>query len=105
MNDVNCPYCDADLEINHDDGYGYGEDVTYQQQCGSCGKTFVYNTCISFTYHANKADCLNGGDHDFHPTHSFPKEYTRMRCSYCDDERLMTEEERKWILTPSDNKQ
>lgn len=25
MNDVNCPYCGAKQEINHDDGYGYAE--------------------------------------------------------------------------------
>ena len=38
--DVYCPYCGAEQEINHDDGYGYEEDRRYQQQCGECEKTF-----------------------------------------------------------------
>ena len=28
MYDVECPYCGAEIEINHDDGYGYEEDET-----------------------------------------------------------------------------
>ena len=100
MSDVNCPYCDAEIEINHDDGYGYAEDVAHQQECGKCGKTFVYNTSISFYYEAEKADCLNGQPHDYQPTHTCPKEYTRMRCSMCDNERAMTPEEKaKFIST------
>jgi hypothetical protein len=34
--DTNCPYCDADIEINHDDGYGYEEDRKHEQQCNNC---------------------------------------------------------------------
>lgn len=100
MSDVNCPYCDAELEINHDDGYGYEEGTSHQQECGKCRKTFVYTTSISFYYEAEKADCLNGEPHDFHPTHTHPKEYTRMRCSCCNEERAMNEDERKQFLTP-----
>jgi len=28
-NDVECPYCGAEQEINHDDGQGYDEDVLH----------------------------------------------------------------------------
>jgi len=52
--DVVCPYCGSGVEINHDDGYGYEEDKTFEQECGSCGKTFVYTTTIVFYYHAKK---------------------------------------------------
>ena len=63
--DTNCPYCDAGVEICHDDGYGYQEDETYEQECGECGKTFAYTTSISFYYEPTKADCLNGAEHKY----------------------------------------
>lgn len=95
MNDIECPYCGEELEINHDDGYGYTEDRRHQQECGACGKTFTYLTSISFNYEAEKADCLNeGGEHDWKPTHSFPKCATKMACSICDGEREPTVEEK-----------
>lgn len=50
MTDATCPYCGADQEINHDDGYGYEEDVAYEQECPGCEKTFVFFTQVSFTY-------------------------------------------------------
>ena len=30
---VECPYCGADVEINHDDGYGLEEDLIFKQEC------------------------------------------------------------------------
>lgn len=63
MSDVECPYCGKDQEINHDDGYGYEEGRTYEQQCADCEKYFAYTTSISFYYDATKADCLNGAEH------------------------------------------
>jgi glutaredoxin len=33
MSDVQCPYCNADIDIDHDDGYGYEEDKTFMQTC------------------------------------------------------------------------
>lgn len=100
MNDVNCPYCDAEQDINHDDGVGYEENVRHEQQCNACGKTFTYTTSISFYYEAEKADCLNGGEHDFHPTTTYPKEFTMMECSMCDESRKPNEEEMRKILEP-----
>lgn len=47
--DCECPYCSADQEINHDDGYAYGDDV-YQQQCWNCDKTFDFTTSIIYCY-------------------------------------------------------
>lgn len=98
MEDVKCPYCDADQEINHDDGYGYEEDEVHQQQCSECDKHFTFTTSISYYYDAQKADCLNDGEHDFNPTHTTPVEYTKMRCSMCDEERKPTESEMIDIL-------
>ena len=90
MKDINCPYCDAGLDINHDDGYGYGENELYQQDCDSCGKTFVFTTSISYYYDATKAECLNGGEHDYYPTHTYPTQFTQMECSLCGDRRTPT---------------
>ncbi|MCG3203990.1 MAG: hypothetical protein KCHDKBKB_00667 [Elusimicrobia bacterium] len=93
--DVDCPYCGKGQEIDHDDGVGYEEDRTYRQDCADCGKTFVYTTSISFSYDAEKADCLNGSEHNYQPSHTFPKKYTKMVCKMCDDERQPTKEERE----------
>jgi hypothetical protein len=93
MTDVWCPYCDKPQEINHDDGYGYSEDQIFQQQCGNCHMVFSYTTSISFHYDAEKAACLNGGDHEWVATFTRPVEFTRMRCTSCGDERKPTPDE------------
>lgn len=98
MKDIKCPYCDADLEINHDDGYGYAEGVKHQQECGQCEKTFVFTTSISLSYEAEKSDCLNGAEHDWKPTTTFPKQFTRMVCTMCEEERTPTESEMEEIM-------
>lgn len=93
--DIECPYCNRGQEINHDDGYGYAEDRTHQQQCNHCDKIFVYTTSISYYYEPYVAPCLNKeSDHDWKPIVVSPKRYTRMRCGYCDEERQLTPEER-----------
>lgn len=96
--DINCPYCDAGQEINHDDGYGYSEDEVHNQQCGDCDKYFTFTTSISYYYEVVKADCLNGDEHDFHPSITYPREFTKMRCSACDETRKPTAEEMIEIL-------
>jgi len=93
MSDLNCPYCDAELEINHDDGFGYDQHNKQQMECGECGKVFVFETYISFSYTPEQADCLNDGKHKWKPTHTYPKEFIKMRCCMCDEERDPTESE------------
>ena len=99
MKDINCPYCNAEQNINHDDGRGYGDEEIHQQQCDECNKYFTFTTSISYYYEAEKADCLNDGEHDFQPTNTHPKEYTRMECSMCGESRTPTEDEMKKILS------
>ena len=94
--DVDCPYCGAGQEINHDDGYGYEEDQVYEQECGECEKNFVFTTSISYDHYAKKADCLNGSEHKYQATATYPKRYTRMRCIDCDIERKQTDDE--WLV-------
>jgi len=99
MADVNCPYCDAEIDICHDDGFGMEEDETHQYECHECLKYFVFTTSISVYHEAEKADCLNDGKHDWKPTVTSPIQYTRMRCSMCDEKREPTEEEMAKILS------
>ena len=86
---VECPYCGAEVEINHDDGYGYTEDEAHQQECDKCDKTFVFHTGIIFLYEAKKADCLNGSEHQWEPRKGWPEELFigKERCSVCEEER------------------
>lgn len=98
MSDVNCPYCDAEQEIEPDDGYGCEEGVRYEQQCGECDKYFIFTASISYYYESEKADCLNGAEHDFKPTKTYPREHTKMECSMCEERRNPTDEEMKLIL-------
>lgn len=98
MEDIECPYCGKEQEINHDDGYGYEEDRIHQQQCDDCDKYFTYTTSISYHYDPSKADCLNDSEHTFKSTHTYPKEYTRMECTQCGETRRPTEQEWEVIL-------
>lgn len=82
MADVECPYCNAELEICHDDGFGYTEDVAHEMRCWKCDKNFVFRTSISFYYHPSKADCLNGEPHDL--IVSDQTSYRREHCRDCD---------------------
>lgn len=87
MEDAQCPYCGADIEINHDDGYGYEEDRKHEQQCHECDKTFTFTTSIHFSYETEKAPCLNGGRHDMRPVTHYPRCFPNwQRCSCCEHE-------------------
>ncbi|HTJ53755.1 MAG TPA: hypothetical protein VL443_30075 [Cyclobacteriaceae bacterium] len=92
--DLECPYCEQELEINHDDCFGYQEGVKHQMECPHCEKKFVFKTSISFYYEPEKADCLNGINHDWQITRTSPKEFSQMCCSMCDEKRELTQEER-----------
>jgi translation initiation factor 2 beta subunit (eIF-2beta)/eIF-5 len=89
--DVECPYCGAGNDIVHDDNYGYREDELYQQQCSKCDNYFTFTTTIHFYYDVEKADCLNGGEHQYEKTKTFPREYAKMRCKDCGDEQPIKE--------------
>jgi hypothetical protein len=93
MSDVNCPYCGAEIEIDHDDGRGYEEDRLHEQECPKCEKIFVYTTYVMYSYSVKTADCLNGGEHKWKPTMTYPKEFTVMECSECGDRRELTKDE------------
>lgn len=93
MSDLQCPYCGAAQEVNHDDGRGYDELTRHEQTCSECGKTFVFTTQISFDYTPSKADCLNGADHRLEFDELLPRKYSRMACKECDFARPATADE------------
>lgn len=93
MKDAKCPYCGKEVEINHDDGYGFEEDELHQQECEHCDKIFTFTTYISFSYRTYIADCLNGGDHVFKKTITLPPEAARLRCKNCGEERPISQQE------------
>ncbi|MEI6865548.1 hypothetical protein [Flavicella sp.] len=98
MCDTNCPYCNAETEINHDDGFGYEDNKLHEQECWSCEKTFTFTTGIIYVYETFKADCLNGKDHEFKQTVTYPRQFTKFQCENCEEKRLPTKEEKETIM-------
>ena len=86
-NDVNCPYCGHGQDICNDDGFGCEPDVRYEEECAACGKTFQFFPSYTVYYNAYKADCLNGGDHDYSGvSYRMPMAPDMRVCSTCDHE-------------------
>ena len=105
MSDVLCPYCEKEIEICHDDGHGLDESTVWEDRCPHCDKAFVFTTMFSVDHFARKADCLNGdAPHDWKPSMTFPRRYTRMRCSVCDADRVPTLDEWHELLVESETR-
>ena len=51
---VNCPFCDKEQEINHDDGFGYDEGEDYEQECIGCEKVFRYSPTYLIMYYVQQ---------------------------------------------------
>lgn len=81
---LECPYCEAELK---DPDECYEQDVTYEHECPHCGKNFVFNVEYTRYYSADKADCLNGSEHDYRKTATFPEKYAVLRCQMCGHEK------------------
>lgn len=90
----NCPYCGERIHINHDDGYGYDECEIFEQECGHCGKVFVYTTQIVFYHDLKQAPCKNGGEHNLRKIKKLPfelYEYQR-ECIECGEVVVIDQE-------------
>lgn len=95
--EVTCPYCDKDFEINHDDGAHYQDGGEEEEQCPHCDKMVIIYTSISFYHEAQKADCLNGEPHPWSEWFKLWESdkrpgqvYMRRHCPTCN------EEEKEW---------
>lgn len=87
---LTCPYCEAEIEPCEESREPCSD---IQIECGECEKTFIYQIEYDPCYYERKADCLNGGDHDYRPIVGAPAEYfeKRLRCWDCRHETLKTE--------------
>lgn len=92
MEELTCPYCEEITKVEMD--FAFKEDFLYEHECSNCEKMFVFNISVSYNFWEEKADCLNGAEHDFQKIFTVPKAFTRMRCSMCGTERDLTDEER-----------
>ncbi len=94
MGDTTCPYCGEDVEIKHDDGYGYNEGETYMQDCLECGNTFSFTTHVSYHYETAQAPCQNGEPHNLQDIRRIPEAYAVgvKRCAWCEEEIVVDKE-------------
>lgn len=93
---IECPYCDAEIDCNDEDCNETSEN--YESECPKCGKSYTFTVDWSKNIYPAKADCLNDGKHDWKPNGCYPKQYSRMRCSMCNDQRDCTPDELSKIM-------
>ena len=100
--DLECPYCGCVMDVSCYEIDRLSECDLNEKVCEECGKSFVFTTSVSFSYHGHRADCLNGAAHKYESTRSYPVRYTRMRCVDCGDERDCTPEEMNEVISGRD---
>ncbi len=79
-----CPYCEKDMDDPDD---CYETEMAYEEECPHCGKMFIFYVEYEIFYDTHKADCLNGADHNYEETVTFPPELAKLRCTMCDAEK------------------
>lgn len=84
MNTIKCPYCGFE---NPPDCECLEEDADCEIECLNCEKIFMYTIGYIPVYSSWETPCLNGGKHKFKKTHTYPKEFARLRCKYCGEEK------------------
>jgi hypothetical protein len=91
--EIECPYCNQWTELNHDDGYGYEEGETFNDECEHCSRVFVYTSSMTWYFDARQAPCKNAQPHDWQQIIGYPKEafIGRFRCTFCDEEERRDE--------------
>ena len=95
MSDCKCPYCDKIIDDPDD---CYEPDEVYSHECPYCGKNFVFTIDYIRVYSERRADCLNGGEHQYEETKTWPKEFTRLCCKLCGDEKPISLERKAEII-------
>lgn len=80
-----CPYCNKECEA---DSELRNPSENYEHECEHCEKNFVYTIDYDIIYYEEKADCLNGGKHNYEKICGYPRELfeNKRRCSMCDKE-------------------
>jgi DNA-directed RNA polymerase subunit RPC12/RpoP len=89
MSDIECPYCGHGYD--HDE-YDFVQDETWTEECPKCEKRFRVTGEWDPCFYERRADCLNGGEHDYQPVQScFYPDW--VRCSMCDHDIKGKEED------------
>lgn len=90
--DIECPYCHKDFEVDTDDGRHYGDGESEQDSCPHCDKRIMIYSSCSWWSEASAADCLNDlAPHQWsdwvrhHPTTDFTQWYSTRICNVCDE--------------------
>lgn len=95
MDDVVCPYCEESFDLCHDDGAYYDENQREEAECPNCGKFVMIRSSMSWSHEAEKADCLNDGEHEWHKRYSevnikqVPGLAAEEECETCDQRRTV----------------
>ncbi len=86
MNDLHCPYCDENLGDHIDDCHE--ADTEYEYECTKCDKSFIFTITYYPTFSSYKADCLNGGKHNYEKMCGIPEEMfkNKYKCKDCGKE-------------------
>ncbi len=97
MNEIECPYCEKSFDLCHDDGAYLSESSREEAECEHCGKCFMVSSSVSWYFEGEKADCLNGGEHDWQQSGGAPVEHFigRFYCTQCDRKEYRDEEGRE----------
>ena len=92
MSDLYCPYCGENLG-SHVDDY-HEQDTEYEHRCPKCEKNFIFTIDYVPYFSSNKADCLNGVEHDYRKITGYPKEFfkNKRRCFMCSKEIVVNED-------------
>ena len=91
MSITRCPYCNKEVDI---DLTAIDVEEVQEQECPHCDKTFAFTCEVSVDIYPRKADCLNGGEHNyslFNP--NIHGAALLMICNACGHERFLTKEE------------
>lgn len=98
MSDVECPYCGHEQEVCQDDGHACEDGAIYGEQCYKCEKYFALTPCISYSFSGEKADCMNGGDHNWaYGCHALQKKVRRV-CLDCHKSEWVCESEKLKLM-------
>ena len=88
---IGCPHCDYEMD---DPDECYEEGTTYEHECESCEKNFIFSVSYTRDYHPESAECLNGGHHDWKRNRTYPPDFSVMHCSTCHRERRIMEDDK-----------
>ncbi len=94
---VKCPYCEEYVDIKPDEHY----EGTEEYQCPKCEKIFEVDAEAYTSYMARgKADCLNGGKHEWKQQIGAPDIHFKGKylCNNCSARRTVAEE----VATPEE---